>query len=143
MKISEYTQLAVIQKAYILDRPSPDLSEPHILRSLANINAVSVHTSHSGCHAVVLDVHGTAHLFGRNASSCLGLPASVTPVVSEQSPRAIRPSHIGAGGFISKFVSAACGRAHTILITDSGNAYSAGINTLGQASLLDELLSAP
>lgn len=110
---------------------SPDLQEPHILRSLANVPIVSIHTSHSACHAVALDKWGTAYLFGRNTASCLGTPASADAVISEQAPRAIRPAHVGAPNN-TKFVSAACGRSHTLLITDTGEVYSAGNNTLGQ-----------
>lgn len=114
---------------------SPDLPYAHILRSLANVPIVSIHTSHSGCHVVALDKWGTAYLFGRNASSCLGLPFSTTPVISEQEPRSLRPAHVGAPA-TAKFVSAACGRAHTLLITDGGDVYTAGINSLGQVSLV-------
>jgi alpha-tubulin suppressor-like RCC1 family protein len=110
---------------------SPDLAEPHILRSLANVPAISVHTSHSGCHAVVLDKWGTAYLFGRNASSCLGVPSTTHAVISEQEPRTLRPAQVGAANN-AKFVSAACGRSHTLLITDEGEVYCAGNNTLGQ-----------
>ena len=110
---------------------SPDLPHAHILRSLANVKAVSVHTSHSGCHVAVLDIYGTAYLFGRNASSCLGVHASAVPVISERTPRKLRPSHLGAPSS-AKFVNAACGRAHTLLVDDNGDVWSAGLNTLGQ-----------
>ncbi|KAF8318741.1 RCC1/BLIP-II [Clavulina sp. PMI_390] len=89
---------------------------------------VSIHTSHSGCHAVTLDRWGNAYLFGRNASSCLGVPFSAEPVISEQAPRVLKPATIGA----TKFVNAACGRSHTLLISDDGEVYSAGNNSLGQ-----------
>jgi alpha-tubulin suppressor-like RCC1 family protein len=118
---------------------SPDLPHAHILRSLANVKAVSVHTSHSGCHVVVLDIYGTAYLFGRNTSSCLGVYASAVPVISERSPRKLRPSHLGAPAS-TKFVNAACGRAHTLLVDDSGEVWSAGINTLGQVPSIPQLL---
>ncbi|KAF8327774.1 regulator of chromosome condensation 1/beta-lactamase-inhibitor protein II [Cantharellus anzutake] len=110
----------------------PDILQPCILRSLANIRAVSIHTSHSACHAVVLDIYGTAFLFGRNASSCLGLPSSTSAITSEQTPRRLRPVQCGASKNSIKFINAACGRAHTLLIDDAGDLWTAGINTLGQ-----------
>jgi alpha-tubulin suppressor-like RCC1 family protein len=98
-----------------------------------------VHTSHSGCHAVVLDVHGTAYLFGRNTSSCLGVDSGAVPYISEKSPRRLRVTHLtkGASGDNdrprgARFVNAACGRAHTLLIDDAGDVWSAGLNTVGQ-----------
>lgn len=120
---------------HMLPLYSPDITEAHILRSLANVPAVSVYTSHSGCHAVVLDKWGTVYLFGRNASSCLGIPSTTDAVISEQEPRTLRPVNVGASD-TAKFVSAACGRSHTLLITDDGEVYSAGNNTLGQVRKL-------
>ena len=52
----------------------PDLLEPHILRSLGNVKVTGIYTSCNACHAVCLDIDGTAWLFGRNTSGCLGLP---------------------------------------------------------------------
>lgn len=114
----------------------PDILQPCILRSLANIKAVSIHTSHSACHAVVLDVHGTAFLFGRNTSSCLGVPSSTTLAIPEQTPRRLRPFHCGASNNSVKFVNAACGRAHTLLIDNAGDLWTAGLNSLGQVMLI-------
>ncbi|KAG8936417.1 hypothetical protein FRC03_001989 [Tulasnella sp. 419] len=113
--------------------PGPDLPTPHILRSLSNIKAVSVHTSHSGCHAIVLSLDGAAYLFGRNSSGGLGLPSSSHPFVSEMTPRKLRPMDLSAARNSSvKFVHAACGRSHSLLVTSDGQVYSAGANNLGQ-----------
>lgn len=143
---SEWHTLAQLGRSSdgLISLDSPDLQEPTILRSLANVPSVSVHTSHSGCHAVVLDVWGTAFLFGRNASSCLGVSSDTHPIISEQSPRALRPVHIGAASDV-KFISAACGRSNTLLITDEGEVYSAGNNTVGQVpfTLLLPMFSFP
>ncbi|KAF7317896.1 PHD-type domain-containing protein [Mycena kentingensis (nom. inval.)] len=106
----------------------PDLSEPHILRSLANVKAVSVHASGHGCHAVVIDIDGAAWLIGRNSSCALGQPANVD-AVSEHAPKRLLPSDLGASG---KFVHAAVGRHHTLLVGSNGELWTAGANSLGQ-----------
>ncbi|KAF7309577.1 PHD-type domain-containing protein [Mycena indigotica] len=109
---------------------TPDLAEPHILRSLANVKIVSIHTSGHACHAVLLDVDGAAWLLGRNVSSALGLP-SQTESISEHAPKRLTPSELGAPPG-TKFVHAACGRNHTLLVDSDGELWTAGVNTVGQ-----------
>ncbi|KXN84132.1 hypothetical protein AN958_00402 [Leucoagaricus sp. SymC.cos] len=108
---------------------NPDLLEPHILRSLLNVKTTSVHTSCAGCHFVAIDIDGNAWLFGRNGSSCLGV--SGEDYISENAPRKVKPSELGAPKGI-KFVHAACGRNHTLLVGSDGSIWSAGVNNLGQ-----------
>ncbi|CDO70139.1 hypothetical protein BN946_scf184783.g23 [Trametes cinnabarina] len=108
---------------------SPDLLEPHILRSLANIKAVSIHTSCVGCHCVVLDVDGAAWLFGRNDKSCLGL--SGVDAISENAPRRVTAHELGAPKN-TRFIHAACGRNHTLLVGSDGQLWSTGANHAGQ-----------
>ncbi|KAI0316141.1 RCC1/BLIP-II [Amylostereum chailletii] len=109
----------------------PDLLEPHILRSLSNIQAVSVHTSCASSHCIVLDTTGNAWFFGRNQSSALGIPG--VEYVSENAPRKVLPQDVGAPEGTT-FVSAACGRGHSILVGSNGRAWSAGANTVGQCA---------
>ena len=45
----------------------------------------------------------------------------------------IRPEDLGCAASV-KFVSAATGRAHTVLVASDGSCFSAGLNTSGQAS---------
>ncbi|VDC05500.1 unnamed protein product [Peniophora sp. CBMAI 1063] len=111
------------------DDSHPDLLEPHILRSLGNVKVTGIHTSCNACHAVCLDADGAAWLFGRNTSGCLGLPT--VEYVSENAPRRVRAEELGAPPG-TRFVNAACGRNHTILVGSNGRAWSAGANTLGQ-----------
>ncbi|KAJ3576562.1 hypothetical protein NP233_g354 [Leucocoprinus birnbaumii] len=108
---------------------NPDLLEPHILRSLVNVRITSVHTSCASCHFVAIDVDGNAWLFGRNGFSCLGV--SGEEYVSENAPRMVKPSELGAAKG-TKFVYAASGRNHTLLVGSDGTVWSAGINNLGQ-----------
>ncbi|GJE93212.1 RCC1/BLIP-II protein [Phanerochaete sordida] len=109
----------------------PDLLEPHILRSLGNVKAVSVHTSHSACHCVVIDVDGAAWLFGRNERAVLGAPA-LGEVISESSPLKVTPQSLNGAAEHTKFVHAACGRSHTLLVGSEGQVWSCGANNMGQ-----------
>ncbi|KAI5116931.1 hypothetical protein M0805_005564 [Coniferiporia weirii] len=115
----------------------PDLLEPHILRSLANVAITSIHASGAGCHVVALDIAGAAWLFGRNAPAALGRPLRGEPqppvpgVVSENAPRHLTPQKLGAPAGTA-FVHAAVGRAHTLLVGSNGDVWTAGANTLGQ-----------
>lgn len=107
----------------------PDLMSPHLLRSLRTVKVVSIHTSSHSSHAVAIDVNGVAYLWGRASYSALGLP--MTAAVWEESPLKIRPTDLGAQPGV-KFVHAATGRAHTLLVASDGQVWSAGINTSGQ-----------
>ncbi|TFK62794.1 RCC1/BLIP-II [Pluteus cervinus] len=111
------------------DKPNPDLLEPHTLRSLSNVQAVSIHTGCSGCHFVVIDIDGNAWLFGRNGSNALGVEG--VEYISENAPRKLSPVELGAGKK-TKFVHAACGRNHTLLVDSDGAVWTAGANTYGQ-----------
>ena len=118
----------------------PDLLEPHILRSLSNVKAVSVHTSCAGCHTIVLDIEGTAWLFGRNQPAALGIPNFDT--ISENAPSPLRATDLGAPpGTI--FVNAACGRSHSVLIGSNGRVWTAGLNALGQVKNLKKKFFSP
>ncbi|OBZ74133.1 Protein RCC2 [Grifola frondosa] len=107
----------------------PDLVEPHILRSLSNIKAVSIHTSCAGCHCVVLDVDGAAWLFGRNDRASLGI--TDVAEVSENAPIQLTAQELGAPK-TTTFVYAACGRNHTLLVGSEGQLWTAGANHMGQ-----------
>ncbi|OCH96269.1 RCC1/BLIP-II protein [Obba rivulosa] len=109
--------------------PGPDLLEPHILRSLSVIKAVSIHTSCIGCHCVVLDIDGAAWLFGRNERSALG--AAGVEAISENAPKRLTAQKLGASKD-TRFIHAACGKNHTLLVGSDGQVWTAGINTNGQ-----------
>ncbi|EJU03844.1 RCC1/BLIP-II [Dacryopinax primogenitus] len=123
--------LALGKKGLPADPEYPDLPLPHTLRSLSNVKATGVYTSHSGCHVIVLDVAGAAYLFGRNTSSCLGVPHTSRPFISQYTPLRLLPTDVGAAPG-TKFVYAACGRAHSVLVGDEGSVWTAGLNAHGQ-----------
>ncbi|KIK55454.1 hypothetical protein GYMLUDRAFT_76531 [Collybiopsis luxurians FD-317 M1] len=113
----------------------PDLLEPHILRSLSNVKVASVHTGCAACHFVVLDVDGNAWIFGRNGSCCLGVykdsAGKIVDAISENAPVKLNPAALGAAPR-TKFVDAACGRNHTLLVGSDGQVWSSGANNYGQ-----------
>ncbi|KZT36865.1 RCC1/BLIP-II protein [Sistotremastrum suecicum HHB10207 ss-3] len=117
--------------AAISEEDRPDLLEPHILRSLSNVKAVSIHTSCCSCHCIVLDVDGTAWMFGRNTPPAMGLPSNSFGEISECAPRSITARELGAAEG-SKFVHAACGRGHSLLVGSGGEVWACGANLSGQ-----------
>ena len=124
-----FSELVLIAQSPFFFNSHPDLLEPHILRSLSNVKAVSVHASCAGCHTIVLDVEGTAWLFGRNQLAALGVPG--VDAISENAPRELRARDLGAPpGTV--FVSAACGRSHSVLVGSNGRVWTSGLNSLGQ-----------
>jgi len=80
--------------------------------------------SPTSCHSVAITDSGEAYGWGRNEAGQLGLgcTSSVVPV----------PQLLSVGNENLKFVGAAVGKFHTILVSSNGNAYAAGANTLGQ-----------
>lgn len=111
----------------------PDLLEPHILRSLSNVKITSIHTSCCACYFIALDIDGAAWMFGRNAPSTLGVAG--VDFISENTPRRVLATELGAKEG-TRFVHAACGRGHALLVDSEGNVWSAGTNNLGQVSPL-------
>jgi len=107
----------------------PDLLEPHILRSLSNVKVTSIHASCAGCFVVMLDADGAAWLFGRNDRGALGVAG--VEVISENAPMRLTAQELGAPKG-TRFVHAACGRNHTLLVGSGGQLWTAGANQLGQ-----------
>jgi len=90
-----------------------------------------VHSSGCASHCIVLDVIGNAWMFGRNIPPAMGSPSNSFDEISEFAPRCISPTQLGAPTG-TKFVHAACGRQHSILVGSNGDMWSAGGNASGQ-----------
>lgn len=118
---------------------SPDLLEPHILRSLSNVKITSVHTACCACHFIALDVHGAAWMFGRSAHCALGVVG--TDVIPENAPRRVLPTDLGANEG-TRFVHAACGRSHSLLVDSDGRVWSTGANNFGQVGVCPSVVRA-
>ncbi|KWU46657.1 RCC1/BLIP-II protein, partial [Rhodotorula sp. JG-1b] len=124
----------------------PDLQSAHVIRAVANVKFKRVFTSHSGCHVVALTCELQAYVWGRNEHHQLSypLPESLTephtndkPSPTPMAPEPVRlnalpDSNVPPELKEQKIVYAACGRGHTILVTDQGEAWSAGWNVSGQ-----------
>lgn len=85
----------------------------------------------------MLDVDGAAFLFGRNERSALGV--SKEEVISENAPEKLEATDLGAAEG-TKFVDAACGRNHSLLVGSDGHVWSAGKNDLGQVSKIQRII---
>lgn len=140
VKIKMRTSTFFIQNSYNLILPqtlnasrphnSPDLAEPHILRSLSNVKISSIHSSSNGCHFIALDASGTAWMFGRNERASLGVAGR--EYISENAPLKLTAPVLHGASPRTRFVHAACGRNHSLLIGSEGQVWSAGANNLGQ-----------
>ena len=78
----------------------------------------------------MLDIDGAAWMFGRNERSAMGV--SNVDQISENAPRHLRAASLPGSSPQTRFVQAACGRNHSLLIGSEGQLWTAGINNLGQ-----------
>ncbi|XP_059489560.1 protein RCC2 homolog [Neocloeon triangulifer] len=101
------------------------LWSPHIFGPLKDVR-VRVATS-GGCsgHNVIVTEDGKCFTFGRNVKGQLGL--------GDEERRDIPTLVESLKG--EKIVGAACGRHHTLFLTDRGEVYSAGDNKCGQCGV--------
>ena len=76
----------------------------------------------AACHSVVGDIAGRCFVWGRNEKGQLGLGDLLNRNV---------PVLLNALKDV-KVVNGACGRHHTAVVTDSGEAYAFGLNSMGQ-----------
>jgi alpha-tubulin suppressor-like RCC1 family protein len=60
--------------------------------------------------------------------------------VSENAPRKLTATDLGAPAG-TKFVHAACGRGHSLLVGSNGHVWTAGMNNMGQVSFFWFLLN--
>jgi alpha-tubulin suppressor-like RCC1 family protein len=87
-------------------RDAPDLLAPHVLRALAPVRAVGIHSGPTASHFVVRDVDGTAWLFGRSIAGALG-PGTST---STRPDKALGDSSAASNGGAKKKKGAAKGK---------------------------------
>jgi alpha-tubulin suppressor-like RCC1 family protein len=78
----------------------------------------------------MLDVDGTAWMFGRNQFSALGVPS--VDYISENAPRHLLATTLPGASPHTRFIHAACGRNHSLLVGSDGQLWTAGVNNLGQ-----------
>lgn len=78
----------------------------------------------------MLDVSGTAWMFGRNERASLGVAGR--EYISENAPLKLLASTLPGASARTRFVYAACGRNHSLLVGSEGQVWSTGANNLGQ-----------
>lgn len=101
------------------------------------MRVTSIHASPCSCHFIALDIDGAAWLFGRNAPQALGR-AGKDGVVPETAPRRLTARALGAPPG-TRFVHAAVGRSHSLLVGSNGDVWTAGANSHGQVRPLFDL----
>lgn len=94
---------------------------------LAKKKIALIATSPTSCHSVAITADGEAYGWGRNENGQLGLGMS-SAVVPLPTPLTVSDDDV-------KFVGAATGKTHTILVGSNGYAYAAGGNVLGQLGI--------
>lgn len=104
-----------------------DLQEPTLLgyeSIFENKHVAVIATSSTAVHSIIITTDGTAYSWGRNESGQCGFGATseCVPV-----PKKIEHS--------SKFVAAAVGKSHSILVADDGVCYAVGLNKYGQCGV--------
>ncbi|KAJ8920772.1 hypothetical protein NQ315_004913 [Exocentrus adspersus] len=100
----------------------PNLHWPH------RFTDIRVRLAVSGCvaaHCVLVTEEGNAMTFGRNPFGQLGLDHTVTKNTPQLVPALENMNIIGA----------ACGRHHTLFLTDTGTVYACGDNRSGQCGV--------
>ncbi|KAF9914136.1 hypothetical protein BX616_008900 [Lobosporangium transversale] len=108
----------------------PHLETFHIIRELTDLKIVKIATCPSAAHSVFLTDDGDVWVLGRNEKGQLGvgdtdphpLPLKVPTIYATQGKKTVN----------LKFVDAAVGRNHTILVASNGSVYGAGDNKMGQ-----------
>jgi len=92
---------------------------------ISSLKGIKIHTVASGCnaaHCVAISSEGTTFVWGRNENGQLGLG---------HTKRVDTPTEVEALADMN-CVAAACGRRHTLFLSEKGKVYSCGDNKLGQ-----------
>lgn len=96
-----------------------------VFNGLEDVHFTNVYSGPAAAHSILIDDKGMAYGVGRNEHGQLGVP----DVMAITTPEMVEIGGLKKG---ERIVSAACGRAHTILVTSEGAAYAAGANGFGQ-----------
>ena len=81
----------------------------------------------AAAHGVIVDAKGTAYVFGRNEAGQCG----VTPCDQISTPTKVSSPLLKD----KKVTAAACGKHHTVLVTEDGLAFAFGSNKMGQCGV--------
>lgn len=111
----------------------PNLWGPHRLTGLEGIRVRTVASGNSACHCVAITDEGKVYTWGRNEKGQLGL--------SDINRRDV-PTKVD---MLDSFnvVAAACGKNHTLFLTDRGKVFGAGDNKMGQLGIGNQTQHVP
>ncbi|KAF9417647.1 hypothetical protein BGZ94_009918, partial [Podila epigama] len=108
----------------------PHLETFHIIREFADLKIVKAITGPTAAHNVFITDDGDVWTLGRNEKGQLGLGDNSPHPLPCKVPTIY--ATVGKKTTHVKFVDAAAGRHHTILIAENGSVYAAGDNKMGQ-----------
>ncbi|XRB15830.1 RCC2-like protein [Pseudoscourfieldia marina] len=110
---------------------TPELRAFHRLGSFSAQKLSLVASGTAACHGILVNENGEAFAFGRNEAGQCG----ITPPCAQISTPFNLSKHYSALIGKKKVVAAACGKHHTVLVTEDGCAYACGSNKMGQCGL--------
>eukprot|EP00742_Colponemidia_sp_Colp-10_P006213 GILJ01006657.1.p1 GENE.GILJ01006657.1~~GILJ01006657.1.p1 ORF type:complete len:549 (+),score=94.03 GILJ01006657.1:41-1687(+) len=105
--------------------PERNLWAVHRVKALSDVPIKHIFSGPVAAHSVAIALDGTAYVWGRNETGQLGLGDTR----NRYNPT---PLPLPSGTRVKK---AACGRGHTLLVTEGGQLYSFGANGRGQLGL--------
>ncbi|KAF9582339.1 hypothetical protein BGW38_000324, partial [Lunasporangiospora selenospora] len=108
----------------------PLLETFHVIREFADLKIVKAITGPTAAHSVFITDDGDVWVLGRNEKGQLGVGDSSSHPLPIKIPTIF--TTIGKKTVNVKFVDAAVGRHHTILIAENGAVYGTGDNKMGQ-----------
>ncbi|XP_064642734.1 protein RCC2 homolog [Lineus longissimus] len=112
----------------------PNLWQPHRIGSFQGIKVSNVVSGCGACHSVVITEDGKAYSFGRNDKGQLGQ--------GDMGRRRDAPTLLESLNNI-RIVDGACGKNHTLLLSDTGRVFSFGDNKMGQLGLGHQTATVP
>lgn len=107
----------------------PNLWRPHRIADMADIKIRTIVSGCTSAHSVLISTEGKAYTFGRNEKGQLG---------QGHTDRVDKPTVVECLSAYN-IVDAACGRNHTLFLTDKGSVFSCGDNKMGQLGIGKEL----
>ncbi|KAL5014792.1 hypothetical protein ScPMuIL_009062 [Solemya velum] len=109
----------------VKNKGGPNLWGPQRVSALSGVRVRTVVSGCTSCHSVVISVEGKAYTWGRNDKGQLG-QGDIERLDSPTLVTSLQNYNI---------IDAACGKNHTLFLTDKGSVFSCGDNKMGQLGL--------
>lgn len=107
--------------------PETKLWRLHRIAGIEKLRFKKAISGPNACHYIAIAEDGSAYIWGRNESGQLGNGSLTNLYTPTKVAIAAAPG--------VKFVGGACGKGHTLLVTDGGEVWAAGENSVGQLGL--------